>query len=200
MRQNPASARRQAGFLAGPGRQQLQRLQLGLQLLPRRQIALQRLPRGLCGFLRPDQRPPGAGHRLDEAVMAGEPVEQDAMRGFIQQAPLLELAMHLDQVPAHPPQETGCNRHVVHKGARASVAPDRPAQNQLLARIDLQIPERRRCFLRRLVEAGDHVGPFRAGPHKPAVRTCAQRQAERIQQNGLAPAGLARKHRKARPE
>ena len=199
-RQNPAPARRQTSLFAGQRGQAFQRLQLSLQFLPRQQVPRQSFASRRRGLLRADPRLPRAGHRSGETVVAGEPVEQVAMRSFVQQAPLLELAVDLDQFPAQSPEKAGGNRNIVDEGAGASVLPERPPQNQFLVRIDFQVPKRRPRFPPGCIEAGGNIGPFRTGPDKPAIGPRAQSQAQRIEQDRLARAGLAGKHGKTRPE
>ena len=132
--------------------------------------------------------------------MAGVPVEQAAMRGFVQQALLLELAVDLDQFPAQPPEQAGRNGCIVHEGAGPPIPAQCAAQDQFVGRVDFQVPKRGCRLFRGRVETGSDICPVRANPDKPAIGPRTQGQAERIQQNRLARAGLAGKHGEARSE
>ena len=59
----------------------------------------------------------------------------------VEQAALIELAVHLDELVAKLAQQAGAYRHVVDEGAAAPVLGHRPAQNELAVGRDAVLGE-----------------------------------------------------------
>ena len=132
----------------------------------------------------------------------GEGVEDRAVVGRVEQAALLELALDLDEAVAELAQQPDARRLVVDKGAAAAVGADQPAQHDRLAvAVEPGLAQDR---VRRVVapdrELGRHRRLLAPRPHQPGLGPLAERQAQRIQQDRFAGAGLAGQHAQPRPE
>ncbi len=123
------------------------------------------------------------------------------MGGGVGQAHLVVLARHLHQHRARAAQQAHAHRLVVHEGARAAVARHHAAQHQLLLGLHPLLAQHGvHGVVWRRGEAGDHGGLGRALAHEPRLRAHAQRQAQAVEQDGLAGAGLAGEHGQALAE
>ncbi len=114
------------------------------------------------------------------------------MRRHVEQAVLLHLALDLDQRVAQPTQQRHRGRLVVDEGTAAAVAADGTAERQhvLVVQALLRQDGVRRMFARQIEGCGNR-GLGRAAPHGSAVGARAQRQPERVDQDGFARTGLA---------
>ena len=114
------------------------------------------------------------------------------MRGHVEQAVLLHLALDLDQRVAQPAQQRDGRRLVVDEGAAAAVGADHAAQGQDVVVVESLLGEDRvgRMVLRQLEAAATEAW---AAPRRTAaaVGARAERQAECVDQDGFAGAGLA---------
>ncbi len=123
------------------------------------------------------------------------------MAGGVGEAHLVVLALHLDQQQAEPAQQRDPHRRIVGEGARAAVAGDDAAQHDLLLRRDAVLGEQRhRGVIGRWGEHGGDHGLLAAGAHQPLFGPGAQCQAEAVEQDRLAGAGLAGQHGEAGAE
>ena len=114
----------------------------------------------------------------------------------IEQALLLELAFDLHQEFAAAAQQRHADRLVVDEGAAAAVGGDLPAQDQRRGVVDALLAQQREDrMIRCQAELGGDAGLGRAGPHQSAFSPPAERQAERIQEDGFAGAGFAGQRR-----
>ena len=116
----------------------------------------------------------------------------------IGQAHLLMLALHFHQQRADPPQQPDTHRMIVDESARPSVPGDDPAQHDLVIPGQTVLFQHRpdRVIVRRRETCGD-AGLFRRGAHQPAFRSRPQRQAQTVEQNRFAGAGLAGEDRQS---
>ncbi len=124
------------------------------------------------------------------------------MVGRVEQPALLELALDLDEAVAEFAQQPDARRLVVDKGAAAAVRTEQPAQHDGLAlAIEPGLAQDR---MRRVVapdrEFGRYGGLRRSGPHEPGLRPLAERQPERVEQDGFAGPGLAGQYAKSRTQ
>ncbi len=125
------------------------------------------------------------------------------MRRGIEQPALLALTLDLDQRVAQLPQQADTGRLVIDEGAAAPVGGNQPAQHDGAGEIatDAGLVQYRE---RRMVAADDELrGNCRllgAGPHQAGIGAPSERQAERVEQDRFAGAGLAGQHAQARPE
>ena len=88
----------------------------------------------------------------------------------------------------------------VDQGTRAAVGLDQAAQHhgtRIAGKIALGQPGTKRRGER---ELGDDVGAGRALTHHAGIAAAAQRELQRVDEDGLAGAGLAGEHGEARPE
>ena len=142
--------------------------------------------------------------RLDRArVDPAERVEQRAMALGIEQAAIVVLAVDLDRQRAEVAQQSGGHRAAADEGAAAAVALERPADDQRLARLDLDA-----LFARAAVDR-DGRAAGRSRPRPPPVLARrdqagigarAEREPKRVEQDRFARAGFAGEHAKARLE
>ena len=145
---------------------------------------------------------PSLCERIRGHAVLGEGVEDHAVVGGIEQPALLELALDLDEAVAELAQQPDARRLVVDKGAAASVGPDQPAQyDRLAVAVEPGLAQDR---MRRVVapdrEFRRYRGLLSPRPHQPALRPLAERQAQRIEQDRLAGAGLTGQHAQAGTE
>src|ERR1044072_3049432 len=113
----------------------------------------------------------------------------------IAERPFVVLAVDLDESGADAPQDLCADRLVVDEGARTSVRHLDPAKDHVTVVRD---------FAGAQDFAGDVLGPEAEGagdlalrlarPDETAVAARAEGEAERIEQDGLAGAGLSRQH------
>ena len=120
------------------------------------------------------------------------------MAARVDEAAVVMLAVQLDQRRRQFAQQCDADGLVVDVGPAAAVGLERTAQDERFARFDLDfglaqhIAHQRRQ--RGKFECGGGAALFLACPHQPAVGPVAQHQPERIEQDRLARAGLARQH------
>ncbi len=142
--------------------------------------------------------PRGPGARGVASIDAAEAVEQRAVTGRRQQPSVVVLAVNLDQMPRHLPQQRGGGGLVVDEAAAAAIRLDQAAHDQRLAGLDLQAiffqQGRQPATIGGRVEGGGDHRLARAVADQRAVAAPAQREAERVEQDRLARAGFARQH------
>ena len=110
------------------------------------------------------------------------------------------LAVDFDADRGDVAQDRGRDRGRAGKGPAAAVGLERPSQQQRLARLALDAMFGQQSvdrMARRHLELGGHGGGFLAAAHQPGIGAGAERQAERVQQDRLAGAGLAGEHAEA---
>lgn len=186
-------------------------LQLGPLVRPRRQLveladlpgqalalALQRVARRARPLERRQRRAPGLP-ALGQArrVDAGFAVEQRTDRGRPRQALPGVLAVDVDQVLGQLSQLRDGGRAAVDPGAAAPLHVDRaPQQQRALAGLEAALlqPGQER---RRQVELRAHLGALRTLAHQARFGTAAQRQLQRLDEDGLAGTRLAGEHGEA---
>ncbi len=135
---------------------------------------------------------PGRPHRGALPVEAGEGIERGAVRRHVQQPVLLHLALDLDQRVAQPAQQRDRRRLVVDEGPAAAVGADGAAQGQHVLVVDpLFGQDGVGGMIPGEIEGGGDGGLRGAAAHRVGVRARAQGQAQRIDQDRLAGAGLA---------
>ena len=143
----------------------------------------------------------GGGHL---GSLGGEPgvgVEDAAVGLGIQEAVGVELAVHLDQFLAQALQQADADRLVVDPGAAATVGADGPADHQPLLRVEaLLLQDGERRVVAGQIELRRHGGLVGAVAHQPRIGARAEREAQRVEQNRFARAGLAGQDAEALPE
>ncbi len=138
----------------------------------------------------------GGGDRA--GPQPAERIQQGAMPARIEQAPLVMLAVDLDQARADVAQQRRRAGLVIEKGAAAAVGLERAANDEGLARFggDVVFGEQRRQrgSGRWRIECCRDARLIGATAHQAAVRPRAERQPQRIEENRFARAGLAGEH------
>ena len=135
---------------------------------------------------------PGSAHGVALLLQAGEGVERRAVGRHVQKAVLLHLALDLDQRVAQPAQQRHRHRLVVDEGTAAAVGADQATQRQRVLVVERLLGQHGvgRMVLGQ-VERGRHRCLGRAAPHRAELGAGAQGEAERVDQDRLAGAGLA---------
>ncbi|MNS51521.1 hypothetical protein D3C72_842020 [compost metagenome] len=111
--------------------------------------------------------------------------------------------MHLDQQGADLAQGGDARRLIVDIGAAAAVGRDDAAQDQLLARRDLEAALGQQVDQGIIIRSGEDGGGDRllgARAHKPGIAARAERQAQGVENDGLACPGLAGQHGQPLPD
>ena len=125
------------------------------------------------------------------------------MTARIDQAPVVVLAVQLDQPAGQFAQQRDAHRLVVDKRLAAAAriitgGLELALEDQRLARLDLDtgLVERTAHGLGQVreFEAGRHARPVLAGAYQAAVGAVAQHQTQRIEQDRLASPGLTGEH------
>ena len=151
-------------------------------------------------------RPPGAmaqSHLGPHIRIHTIGIEQPHMARRIRQPHLVVLPLHLDEQRPHPFERARPHRMIVHPGPRPPVASHRAAQHQILVARRRQsefIQQRMHGMGGRRREPGGDIRLLGAGPNKPRVGACPQRQAQAVEQDGFARARLAGQHGEAGAE
>mmetsp|Transcript_4846 Transcript_4846/g.17211 ORF Transcript_4846/g.17211 Transcript_4846/m.17211 type:complete len:524 (+) Transcript_4846:2418-3989(+) len=136
----------------------------------------------------------GAGQR--GAVQAGEGVQQLAHRGRAGQALPGVLTVDVEQMVGQLAQLGQCGGTAVDPGAALAAAVDHAAQQQGVVHVKAGLVQPA-AQMQRQVELGTDLGLGRALAHHAGVAAPAQGQLQRVDQDGLAGAGLAGQHGKA---
>src|SRR5204862_3030266 len=125
-------------------------------------------------------------------VEPGEGVERGAVRRNVEQAVLLHLSLNLDQGLAEPPQQRHRGRLVIDEGTAATVGTDAAAQGQHVLVVEPLLGEDRMSSVALgQVERGGDRRLRRAAAYRARIGPGAEREAERVDQDRLAGAGLA---------
>ena len=136
---------------------------------------------------------------LDALDVAGPvAVEQRAVAARVDQPAVVVLAVQLDQRRGDRPQQRGADRLVVDEGLAPAVGAQRAAQDQRLARLDLDLGLGQR-FAHRFGQRGElerrgNARPLLARADQRGFRPVAEHQPERVEQDRLARPGLAGQH------
>ncbi len=133
------------------------------------------------------RRHPGAQSGID-----AERIQQRQMPGRVGEAHLVVLALHLDQQRAEPTQQPGAHWRIVGEGARAAIAAEHaPQRDVVLAGNAMFAQQRVGGMVQCRREHRDHRGLFRTLAHQSLLGARAECQAQAVQQDRLARAGLA---------
>ena len=134
-------------------------------------------------------------------LQPAEGIEQPGMGGGIGQADLVVLALHLDQRRRQAAQQPDRDRLAVDEGAAAAIGLDHAAEHQRILRLHALLGEdgQRRMALRRHEAGGDRALRL-AGADHAGLGPQAAGQAQAVEQDGLAGAGLAGQHGQAGAE
>jgi hypothetical protein len=122
-------------------------------------------------------------------------IEKTALRVGLEQREMSVLAMDVDQQFADLAQLAEGGRQPIDVGARAAAGFDDAAQQQCFVRFVVVGAQpcthrvARADFLQ--VELGSDLRPLRADAHQCRIAALAQRQRQRVDQDGLAGTGLA---------
>ena len=133
--------------------------------------------------------------------MPGKFVQHVQVPGRVQQAALLPLALDLDQQAADAPEQGDARRRVVDECAAAPVGADDAAHQQLTVAVEIVLRQHRpnRIGLPD-IELGGDAGAVAAARHDTGRGAFAERQAQCIQQDGLAGSGFPGEDRHSRAE
>ena len=136
-------------------------------------------------------------------IELAERIEQVAVALGVEQAAVVVLAVDLDRQRAEVAEQARGRRAAGDEGAAAAIALERPANDQRLAwrGFDPLLPKQ---FMDRMTARQFDLGRNRrtvlARADQPDVGPRTQRQAECVEQDRLAGAGLAGEHAEARLE
>ena len=131
--------------------------------------------------------------------MAAEGVEQLAMRAGVHQRAVVVLAVDLHQRAADALHQRHAGRLVVDEDARAPVGRLQPPQDDVAFVVYGVLGQQRAGgMVARHVEHGRHLPLGGAMAHERRIAARAERQRQRVEQDGLAGARLAGQHRQAR--
>ena len=146
-------------------------------------------------------RAPGLAHRIHAGGVGGEAIEHGAMTGLVHQRALVVLAVDLDHAAPQLTQQADADRAVVDVRPAAPVAAHHPAEHELriLGQVVLARQRQRRVFGLKRERGGDRTS-LGAPTHQSRVTAGAQRQAQCIEKNRFAGAGLAGQHAQALAE
>ena len=120
------------------------------------------------------------------------------MAARVHQSAIVVLPVKFDQCRRQRAQQPRAHRLVVDERLAPAVGLDLAADHQRLARIERDV-----CLVERLrdhfgqareLEARGHACALLAAAHQHRLRTIAQHEAERIEQDRLARAGFAGQH------
>ena len=114
------------------------------------------------------------------------------MGRHVQEAVLFHLALDLDQRVAQPAQQRHRHRLVVDEGAAAPVDADQTAQGKHVLVVERLLGQHGAGgMILGQLERGRHRCLGRAPPHRARFGAGSQGEAERVDQDRLARAGLA---------
>lgn len=131
--------------------------------------------------------------------VAGKIVQHRAVGFGVEQPLRFELAVNLDQRRAQRAQQRDAGGLVVDESLAAAVGGQGAAQDKFCFRLQPVVAQEvLRGMRRRHVEHGGNAGLFLPVAHKPCVGARAQRQPQRVEQNGFARAGFARQGQQPR--
>ena len=137
-------------------------------------------------------------HGAQRLVEAPVGIEQTALDRRIEQRLLLVLTVDLDQKPGQLAQQSGADGLIVDERARAPVGADQPPEHQrVLDGEAVGIEARRHVPIGGQGEYRGHRALRRAAADQRALGAAAERQAQSIQEDRLARAGLAGQHAQA---
>jgi hypothetical protein len=170
------------------------------------EIALGRGGRGSAGggIALVDGRAPGAPRLRDLARQRREPAEridQRALRLARGQRLMRVLPMHADETLAQLGELRERGGAAVDPRAAAPVRLEHPAHQQRVVGGEGLLAEPGGDTRRIVdVELGRELGAFGARAQLPQLEAVAQKQAQRVEEDGLARAGFAGEHREAARE
>ena len=131
---------------------------------------------------------------LHLSEMAAEGIEQLAVRSGVDQRPFVMLAVDFDQRPPDVAHQGHAGWLVVDEDAGPSVGALHPAQDDVAVVVQRVLGEDRPCrVVLRHVEHRDHLPLARAMAHQRRIAARAERQRQRIEQDGFAGTGFAGK-------
>ena len=143
-----------------------------------------------------------ASHLLGERSKPGVHVEHPALRLRLEKRLVRMLAVDIDQPISGLPQLINRCRMTVDKRARTPVPIHYAAQQQsVLVTLERLLPQPvPEPSLRLKGKFGSYVRALCAGAYLLVFCTFAKRQRQRVDQDGLSGAGLARQRGETRPE
>ena len=116
----------------------------------------------------------------------------------VDEGAVVVLAVDFDHQRADALQQRRRNRLVVDEGARAPIGKLHAAQNQFVVVVDIALAQRLACRMAGgQLEHGHDLPALGALAHQRSIAAPAQRQRQRIKQDGLARTRLAGEHGQA---
>ncbi|MCY1542767.1 hypothetical protein D9M68_785330 [compost metagenome] len=117
------------------------------------------------------------------------------MGGDVNQRAIIVLAVNFDNLPADFLQQGGRYRLVVDEGAGAAISKLHAAQNHIFIVGNGIVAQRgARRMVGGQLQHGDHLAALLPAAHQRRIATPAQRQSQRIKQDGFTGAGLTGQH------
>jgi hypothetical protein len=163
------------------------------------------LPQLVLATARGGQLAPGGAERGAALLLlvAGEGVEHVELVGGPRETALLELARHRDQSFCRGGDVLAGGAAAPDIGARAAVREDAAREDEAVLVLWPQLGDRRQVVVEergRRVELGLHVGVVAVRPDERGFAARAQQQPDRLGEDRLARARLARDGVETRPE
>jgi hypothetical protein len=143
---------------------------------------------------------PSRGQHLRRNRVLGEIVEDHPMVGGIEQPPLLELALDLDEAVAQLAQKPNARRLIINKGTAAPIGTDQASQHDRLA-VSLEPGFTQNCMSGMVSsdrKFGCHRRLLRSRSNEPSLCPFPKRQPQSIEQDRFAGARFARQHAQTR--
>ena len=144
---------------------------------------------------------PRGAHGLAPCLEPAEGVEHGAMRARVEQTAIVLLPVQLDKGGREPAQHLARDAAIVDPGGLAPVGGIDPAQDQIVLGGQPGLGQHvARGVVRRQLEHRHHLAPLSPRAHQIGPSAPAQHEAETIEQDRFARAGLSGEHVEARPE
>ncbi len=113
------------------------------------------------------------------------------MGGGIKQPARFVLAVNFDEQSAKFRQQADTHGLIVDIGARAAIGAECPAKKEGAFGLDLAFSQQRQCGVAGgNIEFGGDLRAFGPGAHQTGLPAITEREAQRVQQDGLACAGF----------
>ena len=170
-------------------------------------------PVGAAGFpVFDDQAAPGRSRGKSRKKRAKKSAAPEGRRpkksgpspAVIVGSAIVVLAVQFDEIPAHFPQQADTGRLIVDEGFALPIRLDLATHDQRLTFLEFNvgIVQQLHQTARQAVEleTGRNAGLVLSAPNQPAIRTIAQHQPQRVEQDRLARPGFARQHAQSPPE
>ena len=147
-------------------------------------------------LLRLAARRPQAGYFGRSGLQPAIGVEQEAVRGGIDERAFIVLSVDFHQRAADAAQHLHTDRLIVEERTGAAVGELHPAQDEIIIARNVVRPQDCPCrMVRRDVESCGHLTLLGPQAHQAGIPASPEREREGIEQNRFAGAGFSSQHR-----